>query len=106
MASAAEIVLRELRAVTADTWSDADYEDAPERRQLVADVAAGVFSDDVLEEMTDCLDRDWCAEVPVVRRAFWAVLARHGELERFDSRTIYSRRPRTTVVDGERYIVG
>lgn len=104
--AATEVMLNELWAVTYDMWSDGDYEEAPERRQLVADIQAGVVSPLVLDEAEDCLTRDWCAQVPRVRRAFWSVLAAHGRLEQYDPSVIWTRRPRTALVNGLRYIVG
>lgn len=100
------LVQRELLAVTKDTWSESDYDDAPERRQMVADIEAGLFTPDVLDEMEDCLSRDWCAEVPRVHRAFLTVLAEAGRLDVFDPFTVYSRRPRTTVIGEVRYVIG
>lgn len=101
-----EIVRTELLAVTKDTWSESDYDDAPERRQMVADIEAGLFTPDVLDEVEDCLDRDWCAEVPRTRRAFLTVLADAGRLDVFDPFAVYTRRPKTLVINEVRYVVG
>lgn len=94
----------ELVAVTVDIWSEQDYDDEPDRRQLAADIEAGNITPDVLDEIEHCLSADWC--VGAVRDAAHVVLAANGELEVFDPAAYYSRRMRTQVINGTRYIIG
>jgi len=95
--------LPELQAVTVDIWTEGDYEDEPARRQLAADIEAGVLTIGVLDEIADCLDRDWCAGA--IKTAALTVLAAHGRLDEFDPAATYSRRMRTRVLLGKRWIV-
>jgi hypothetical protein len=94
----------ELAAVTVDNWTDDDYDDEPARRQCALDIEAGNLTPDVLEEIENCLGRDWMT--PRLRRAAWTVLAAHDRLEKFDPCSISTRRRRTVVLLGERWIIG
>ena len=93
----------ELLAVTVENWNEADYEDDPEKRPLAAAIEAGNLTPAVLSEVQSCLDRDWCAGP--VHDAALVVLATHGRLDPFDPHAVYSRRMRTRVINGTRYIV-
>lgn len=93
----------ELVAVTVDNWSDDDYADEPSRRQLAADIEAGNLTPDVLSEIENCTRRDWCTGR--VLTAALTVLAAHGQLDEFDANATYSRRPRTRVLLGKRWLV-
>jgi hypothetical protein len=95
----------ELLAVTADNWTEEDYAEEPERRQLAADVEAGNITPAVLDEVEDCLMRDWCAGK--VLQAALVVLAAHGRLEVHDPSTVtLGRRIATTVINGTCYTIG
>ena len=72
--------------------------------QLALDIEAGNITPGVLEEIESCLDRDWCAGK--VLSAALVLLATHGRLERYDPAWVYSRRPRTRLINGDRYVVG
>ena len=93
----------ELEAVTVDNWCEADYEDDPDKRQLAADIDAGVITPGVVAEIENCLGRCWCKGR--VHTAALTLLAAHGALEVFDPAAVYSRRPRTLVINGTRYLV-
>jgi len=98
------VVWLELDAVTVDNWTDEDYADEPLYRALADDITARRLTVGVLDEVEQCLGRDWCRGA--IRSAFEVVLAAQDRMERFDPATTYSRRPRTRVINGTRYIVG
>jgi hypothetical protein len=103
-AQAWALFLPELHAVTVDNWTEDDYEDDPDKRQLAADIEAGNITPGVLDEIQDCTTRDWCAGR--VRTAALHVLAANGGLDEFDpNATYWPRRPRTMVILGKRWLV-
>ncbi len=93
----------ELVAVTTSVWTDEDL-DEPGRRELAADIDAGVLTSGVLDEVEHTLTADWCTGR--VLTAALTVLAAHSRLEAFDPAAVTSRRPKTRVLLGTRYIVG
>ena len=101
---ALDIFWPELEAVTIDCWCDEDLADDPEKVDLGDDIRARQLTPAVLKEIEHCLTRDWCADK--VEKAALVILAEHKMLERFDPKTGYSRRPRTRLVNGIRYVVG
>ena len=103
-AQAWQVFHPELLAVTVDNWSDDDYEDDPDKRQLAADIEAGLLTPGVLSEVEHCLTRDWCTGRLLT--AALTVLAAHGCLEEFDPAAVCSRRPRTRVLLGKRWVIG
>ena len=95
----------ELVAVTVDNWTDEDYEDEPTRQQCAVDIAAGNITPDVLDEIESCQGRCWC-DKGQMKTALLTLLAAHNRLDKFDPNATYSRRPRTLVLLGERWIIG
>jgi len=98
------VVWLELDAVTVDNWTDDDYADEPLYRALADDITARRLTVGVLDEIEQCLGRDWCRGP--IRTAFEVVLAAQNRMEPFDLTTTYSRRPKTRVINGTRYVVG
>ena len=104
MVAVPERIWQELDAVTAGCWGENDYEDAPERYSIVADIEARNLTPLVLDELEDCLGRPWCWDDMSLRRAWLTVLARSGRLDRYDPDAVYmGGRPHTITVDGTRY---
>jgi len=100
-----KIVQPELVTCTVDVWSEEDYEDEPAFRQIAADIQAGNITDDVLDEVENKMTFDsW--QTGKLRTAVLVVLAANGRLDEFDPDTVYSRRPKTKVILGKRYIIG
>ena len=99
-----DIFWREIDEVTVNNWTDDDLADCEEFRIIAADVEARKVSESVIKEAHDCMTRDWCSGK--IKTAFIDVIARNGGFDKFDDNAIYSRRPRTKVIDGQRYIIG
>lgn len=99
----------EIVAVTVDIWTDEDRQEEG-MEALGANIEAGNLTPDVLDVIAASLDTCWC--VGAMRTAALTVLAANGKLERYDEAGVkagthvYSRRPRTQVILGERYVIG
>lgn len=103
-ADAWKVMKPELSAATVDIWSDEDFLDEPSRHQMLADMEDDVISPDILEEIENKMDADWCAGK--VLDAALVLLAEHGRLDRFSPDAVMTRRPKTKVINGVRYIIG
>lgn len=92
----------ELLSVTEDVFSDEDYADYPEKATLVEDIKADRMSPDVLSEIEDCLQRDWCRGAE--KLAALVILAETGRLDVYDPKTQrIGRKPKTRIINGVRY---
>jgi hypothetical protein len=104
LSEAWKIFQPELQAVYGDNWSEDDYTEDPDKRQLAHDVEMGAITNAVLSEIENCLTRDWCAGR--VLTAALTVLAAHNKLDEFRATDVYSQRPKTRIILGKRYVVG
>lgn len=96
-------VKQELLAITEDIWSDEDYEEEPSRHQVVEDIKKGNSTSDVLDERENRLDTDWCQGR--LKRKFLVILVKAGRLEEFNPSAMYSKSPKTMVIEGKRYCI-
>lgn len=96
--------LPELVSVTVDIWGEDDYADDPAKELFAANLDKGNLTADVLDEIDDCLTRDWC--VGRLQHLAWVILAANGRMDVYDPNAVSTRRLKTQVINGTRYIVG